>query len=237
MTGKLYRNKEWAAYRAKVIEADGHACTTCGARASHGAKLQVHHVGYIPGFRPWDYPLSECRTLCKGCHAAEHGVVPPKVGWTLYSEDDLGGLNGECELCGQPLRYVFSVFHAQWGTMDVGTDCCDNLTATSQAGEAKERRERRLGRLRTFLKSPNWRPHSASHHWMRKDGFELIVRRASDGYLIQVDDKPGKQRFATMVDAKKKLFYLLNSNELVEYRMKRHAAAEARRWDKFHGGG
>ena len=49
---------------------------------------------------PWGYKYDECEVLCRACPGIEHGVVRPSVGWDCFGNDDLGDLNGNCELCG-----------------------------------------------------------------------------------------------------------------------------------------
>lgn len=89
-----------------MIKRDGHRCLNC-ERPSNKVILQVHHEIYIPNKAPWDYSLSDCRTLCKRCHAKEHGIIEPDKGWSLISIDDLGDIAGLCERqnCGKNIRY------------------------------------------------------------------------------------------------------------------------------------
>ena len=42
----------------------------------------------------------------------------PQFGWEHFGDfEDLGGLDGECELCGRAIRYVFPVHHSNWETI------------------------------------------------------------------------------------------------------------------------
>src|ERR1700709_1007284 len=95
----LYGHIEWLKFRAEIIKLDDGKCVRCGRARTEGVVLQVHHKSYAPGRRPWEYPHAECETLCKGCHAEEHGKIMPQSDWELVASDDLGGLNGNCELC------------------------------------------------------------------------------------------------------------------------------------------
>ena len=49
-------------------------CQSCMS----GHNLQVHHKKYIPGRMAWEYftlwEKSHLITLCRKCHAAEHGI-------------------------------------------------------------------------------------------------------------------------------------------------------------------
>lgn len=93
--------------------------------------LQTHHKIYKHGLEAWEYPLSDCISLCKGCHSQEHGIVEPTDGWTLISVDDLGGLDGICEKkgCGNEIRYEHQIYHPNWGYKIVGSTCVEYLTS------------------------------------------------------------------------------------------------------------
>ncbi len=83
MASKFPRAKP---YKLKVVEIkalvrhrDGYRCTECGMTArqhqrTYGRALEAHRV--VPGSK---YTVKGCRTLCRGCHYAQHG----KVEWGL----------------------------------------------------------------------------------------------------------------------------------------------------------
>ena len=126
---KLYINEKWYEFSNRVKRRDGCECLQCGQKEPE-VILQVHHEKYVEGLAPWNYPLSDCRTLCKGCHARSHGLIEPNSGWTLISIDDLGGLDGICERksCGSEIRYEHYTYHPSWGYMVVGSTCIEHLT-------------------------------------------------------------------------------------------------------------
>lgn len=125
----LYVNRDWLAFSDKIKRRDNYACLRCG-RGVDEVTLQVHHTIYVAGKAPWEYALSDCRTLCKGCHAREHGLIEPDKGWTLLSIEDLGGPDGVCERkgCGAEIRYAHLTYHAKWGYLVVGSTCIEHLT-------------------------------------------------------------------------------------------------------------
>lgn len=126
---KLWRNEKWYEFSEKVKKRDGYKCLSCG-RSSLEVTLQVHHEIYLQEKFPWEYALSDCRTLCKGCHARHHSLIEPNSGWTLISIDDLGGLDGTCERtgCGNDIRYEHLTYHPSWGYKKVGSTCVEHLT-------------------------------------------------------------------------------------------------------------
>lgn len=126
---RIYANHNWRVFSEKIKQRDGHKCFQCNRDHSE-VTLQVHHKIYVAGKAPWEYALSDCITLCKGCHAREHGLIEPDRGWTLLSIDDLGGRDGTCERngCGAEIRYEHLTYHPKWGYMVVGSTCIEHLT-------------------------------------------------------------------------------------------------------------
>lgn len=135
---KDYRNTAWFEFREKAFFKLGRSCHHCG-RNEDDVILQVHHKNYIEGRKPWEYNLSDCQILCKGCHAREHTIIRPEYNWNLSHSTDLGSLVGACELCGSSLRFEYHIFHNDWHEeMVVGTVCCDYLTGTKEATEHRK---------------------------------------------------------------------------------------------------
>ena len=126
---KQWQNKSWFKFSERVKSRDNHTCIQCN-RNSNEVILQVHHEIYIEGKLPWEYSLSDCRTLCKGCHAKEHGLIEPDKGWSLLAINDLGNLYGVCERlnCGKNIRYEHLTYHPKWGYKNVGSTCIEHLT-------------------------------------------------------------------------------------------------------------
>lgn len=64
------KNPLWQRKRLEVFQFDDFTCRNCGDTET---ELQVHHIDYLPGLQPWEYPLSMLMTLCSNCHAKEQG--------------------------------------------------------------------------------------------------------------------------------------------------------------------
>lgn len=202
--------RNWREFREEVIELDGRACVRCKKRHADGAVLQVHHKRYIAGRRPWQYVYSDCETLCKGCHAAEHGHIPPPVGWQYDGEDDLGDLAGSCEYCGTALRYVFFISHPKWPALEVGTDCCDSLTGTQLASNHMESINRFVTRRRRFLASSRWKSEGAAHV-IRQAQIRVQILAKEGGFGIRMNTLSGKRTYATLDDAKRAAFEVIEN--------------------------
>jgi 5-methylcytosine-specific restriction endonuclease McrA len=69
---KTYSEKlklpEWLERREEILRRDGRACVLCGAMK----ELQVHHLRYVRGKEPWEYPNEALVTLCAQHHSAIH---------------------------------------------------------------------------------------------------------------------------------------------------------------------
>lgn len=130
---KSYYNEKWYQYSEIVQRRDGYKCLKCWRKKGE-IILQTHHKLYKRGLEVWEYPLSDCISLCKGCHAREHGIAEPSDGWTLISIDDLEGLDGICERkgCGNEIRYEHLIYHPKFGYKTVGSTCVEYLTNEDQ---------------------------------------------------------------------------------------------------------
>jgi hypothetical protein len=210
-----YQRPEWKAFSAAIIEHDGGRCQHCRRTKRDGVTLQVHHSIYRPGVLLWQYPPSDCLTLCKGCHAKEHGKIRPSTGWSLLAHDDLGELSGECELCNTSLRYEFHIEHLKWFSMVVGKDCCDKLTGSEEASEIRIKDERR----KRFLKSSRWKPNLKGIE-IRQMKMDFEIRNDAAGYFIFFVKKSGPKRFRTVDQAKSFIFDFVESGDAAKYHKK-----------------
>ncbi|MFC3530931.1 HNH endonuclease [Vogesella facilis] len=206
---KQYRDKKWHDFRREVIDFDGNECTQCGKKASEGAILQVHHKQYIPGRKPWEYGFADCETLCKGCHAAEHGIIRPETGWTYISSSDLGETIGSCDRCGTSIRYVYLIHHPTWEPIEVGTDCCDDLTGTEIASEERKK----SNRLQNFLRTEKWEADAnVEKSTIRK--IPICVIKTAIGFRLEIAGKLGKNTYQSAIEAKIFLFELNENGQI-----------------------
>jgi len=74
----------WINQREQVLKRDNYTCQKCGAKTN----LQVHHLKYIPGRRPWEYKRELLITLCSSCHKKEHlPEIKAREGSRLLDEE------------------------------------------------------------------------------------------------------------------------------------------------------
>lgn len=211
-----YLRREWKEFRAEVIEADGGQCCKCGRSESDQVILQVHHLRYSPRVKPWEYSYSDCETLCKGCHAREHGIIRPNFGWDYVGDDDLGDLSGSCEACGTEIRYLFHIQHPHWEPLVVGTICCDNLTGTTLASNHIESVNRFRARRGRFVASTRWTTtHDCSE--IKQKGLSVKISHQKLHFQISMNHKVGKKVFPTLEAAKQAAFDVIESGAAEKY--------------------
>ena len=214
---KLYRQREWKAYCAEQIKLHGGVCAHC-LRSGAEVVLQVHHTKYVKGRLPWEYPYDECEVLCRGCHAKEHGIIKPSKDWELIGQDDLGGLDGECEHCGTELRYTHMVTHPNWGVMIVGAVCCDKLTESTIGSEGHVDFLNYVNRRKTFIKSPKWEVAPSGVRSIERAGIAIEIVPTNDGkFHINLDGVKGKTDHATLLDAQISVFDYVESGKAAAY--------------------
>jgi len=210
-----YQSKCWQAFRREVIELDGGCCQRC-ARSEPEVILQVHHKKYISGRAPWQYDYRDCETLCKGCHAADHGKIPPKTGWQYLGYEDLGEVSANCELCGSNFRYQFFIYHSHWGSMQVGTYCCDALTGTDIASRKIDHQNKYDERRKRFVRSRRWIKIS-EREIIRQKGIRIEIAKFDGRFYLQLDQYPGKNGFDTVGDAKSHVFDIIEDGRAEKF--------------------
>lgn len=212
-----YKEKQWYQFRQSVLELDGFKCKQCG-RGKDEAVLQVHHLNYKLNLKSWEYATADCITLCKGCHAQIHGITQPKFGWELLGEEDLGSPLGSCENsgCGNDIRYSFTVFHPSWGTLEVGSGCCDFLTDSEVASNFKDSKMRYESRRTTFSNSKRWIIVGETHQ-IRHGLFDIQIFLNDSQFILSVNGYKGKKRFNSLKQAKESIFDLIENGELIHY--------------------
>ena len=186
---RSYSNENWFRFSDSIKKRDGYRCLKCG-RDGQEAILQTHHKIYKPGLEPWEYPISDCLTLCKGCHAEHHELIEPRTGWSLLSIDDLGDKTGICEKkgCGNEIRYEHLIYHPKAGyntcveflTQDDQYLCQDVLKLFKKASSFVEESDWEVGYTKKNNKAFLFTTHL--HHRIRIYGakgyysFQILIK-------------------------------------------------------------
>ncbi|QOW10855.1 hypothetical protein Q73A0000_11055 [Kaistella flava (ex Peng et al. 2021)] len=215
MKNQSYKSESWKLFRECIIESDGYKCAHCN-RNNLEVILQVHHKKYITGRKPWEYSPSYCITLCRGCHARQHGIIMPNFGWEYLCDEDLGGLNGECDKCGNQMRFAFHIHHENWGFMQVGRQCCDNLTDSNLASNKIDSVKRFEIRKRNFLKSSRWKSF-LSENRIFKNLFEIKIEEIDNVYFLTIHGKKSREKYISLDSAKCKAFEVIENSSFINY--------------------
>lgn len=64
----LLKDPRWQRRRLQVFNRADFTCELCGDTTT---ELQVHHLRYVQGRMPWEYPLADLCCLCRPCHEAQ----------------------------------------------------------------------------------------------------------------------------------------------------------------------
>lgn len=62
----LLRDPRWQRRRLEVMKHAEFRCEACG---DDKTTLNVHHVVYVKGRKPWEYEQKDLQCLCEPCHA------------------------------------------------------------------------------------------------------------------------------------------------------------------------
>lgn len=198
---KYWRCNEWAEFTEMCERNAGYKCEFCD-RSADRITLNTHHPEYVFGKKPWEYPVEFCVVLCSRCHAEEHGLVPPRGGWTLLHSDWESGepsCDWECERpgCGATLKWHNVLFHPSWGEIIVGYECAERLEVP-ELHEAKKLHERR----KRFTISPHWKETGKGFLYKYGDRKVFVYRRSSQSFSLNINNVWGKYSYESLGKAK-----------------------------------
>lgn len=225
-----YRDRQWYDKRLKIIERDNHTCVRC-KRQLTDEQLQVHHLHYIEGRKPWEYEDFELITLCKSCHAQEHGKIMPTFGWHYEGMEDLEELSGECEYCHKEIRYAHIISHPNWGIMTVGSQCAEKLTSEYGLSLQEKQAKNLAKRYKTYLNSPKWKHRKNGYFYDDLDGYRIKVWDHYDYCNLEIEfplwnihtlkmrneKLTSKRRYKSIDDAKSQAFKVITNGSLIKY--------------------
>jgi hypothetical protein len=86
------KDPRWQKLRLQIFERDEWECKRCGDNEN---TLVVHHLKYIPGREPWEYPPEILLTLCEECHSEEYEGMPDAIGSLIEQIREKGFLSND----------------------------------------------------------------------------------------------------------------------------------------------
>ena len=118
---------------------------------------------------------------------SQQGV--PHKGWECVGMEDLGGLDGICEMCETtPIRYVHHMEHPDYGAvLGVGSVCAGNMEEDYAAAQEREKRAKSITERRKTWMNDKWKTAKTGNSYKNRDGFNIVVSRryGSWGYLVR----------------------------------------------------
>lgn len=93
---RLYKHPQWQKRRLEVMQVSRFRCADCDSAED---TLNVHHISYVKGRKPWEYEDEELVCLCESCHQARHHVSDALKS-ELHEYRVRGGLSDDIRLIG-----------------------------------------------------------------------------------------------------------------------------------------
>ena len=101
------RDPRWQRKRLEVMERANFTCEQCGDKAS---TLNVHHMAYLKGRRPWEYEQCQLVCLCETCHwATEKSINTARCLLSLMDQKRRD----------EAINYLWSMFHVDGEALGV----------------------------------------------------------------------------------------------------------------------
>lgn len=95
------KDPRWQKKRLEIFERDEFSCRQC---CDDKSTICVHHLRYISGIEPWEYPDHLLITLCEDCHNVEYECMKKSADSLIEQIKDQGFLSGSVET----LAYAFN---------------------------------------------------------------------------------------------------------------------------------
>lgn len=105
--------------------------------------------------------------------------------------------------------------------MAVGTDCCDKLTGTLDASAHLAIHIKSIDTLKRFVSSKRWKNRAAGGQSIKQKGINVSVFDANGVFRISMNGIVGKAEFESALDAKLKVFAIIESGEAHEFLKRR----------------
>lgn len=105
---KLLLHPSWQKKRLEILSRDEFRCQVC---SNDSETLHVHHLLYVPGNCPWEYPDHTLVTLCATCHEGEHESRGEYESGLLRELRRVGMLAGDVGT----IRNLVAHLHAAYG--------------------------------------------------------------------------------------------------------------------------
>lgn len=118
---ELLKDGRWQVKKTQIMQRDNFTCRMCGAKAADGTTLNVHHIQYRRGAKPWEYDDNELITLCENCHKTQHDDIKSHV-YNLKIGDFIEYCHSDFTNSGVVYDIDWSKMRAKLASIDDGSD-------------------------------------------------------------------------------------------------------------------
>lgn len=140
----------------------------------------------------------------------------PHKGWKydkiidlFYDEGREYGNYENCEWCGhEQIRYVHILYHTDYKCrIKVGCVCAEHLSSDYINPKKREKYLRNRAIRRSRFVENRWLISKKGNFFRSYHGYNVVIFLSSDNeYKIKIDNKYGKLKYRTVLDAKNKVF-------------------------------
>lgn len=129
---------------------------------------------------------------------AQPGV--PHRGWTCIDIEDLEEPAHTCEMCEVvTVRYVHTMTHPDYGTLDVGCVCAGNMEQDIVGAQRREAKLKLTMARRKRWLDRTWRVSANGNDFLNADGFNVVVYPQADHWGARVEHRAtGKRRISRL---------------------------------------
>ena len=133
----------------------------------------------------------------------------PHKGWQCIDFDDLGGLDGICEMCEtQSIRYVYHMEHPDYdGVLRVGSDCVENMGEDYTAPQGREKQAKSVADHRRRWMNAKWKTSAKGNSYLNRNGFNIVLYGIPGYWAYRIEEREGERSwrrsgFASEIAAK-----------------------------------
>lgn len=226
----IYSLERWKVFSNDMLVFLGNKCFKC-QRSNKETVLQIHHVAYEAGKKPWDSLPEDLEILCRGCHAREHDILEPNSDWILIDISDNGDKSFSCQRqknkkqnCDTQIRYEHLIYHPKVGYITVGSTCIDHLTEEDRRISETLIREnssfnKRLNAIINEVNLPKYCSIKIENH-KKIMCFSIKKNIKGNNISIKADiyyNKQGKDNLSLYIEGLRVLFFNNNRNKNENY--------------------
>ncbi|MBQ9766082.1 MAG: UvrD-helicase domain-containing protein [Lachnospiraceae bacterium] len=128
----------------------------------------------------------------------------PKTGWVCTGVSDLGAPVGICQMCGhQIIRYVHHMYHAEYGSLDVGCVCAGKMEGNIDRAKRREQDFKNKQSRKENFHNRKWRTSKNNNSYLKVKDHLIVLyyNKNYDNWKYSIDNVFCKEVFAKREEA------------------------------------